>query len=125
MTMSRTLVVPEHVRNTGPGKRAMKLAKRLDAEAARLAQLQREAAALKEEAERLVAERERKISETTLEFRQEYEARMLKLNDSTVALSGLYKDVVKAQKTMNPEGAECVRWAWQRFTANMPVLALS
>jgi hypothetical protein len=123
--MSRTRVIPEHVHNSVPGKRALKLAKRLDEEAAKLNALRIESDLLKADAERQKIAREQKISQLVLEFRQEYEARMLKLNDSTVALSGVYMDVLKAKKMVDQYGAECLRWAWQRFTANMPVLALS
>ena len=123
--MSRTRVIPEHVHNTQPGKRALKLAKRLDAEAAKLNALRIESDLLKQETERQKVAREQKISQAVLEFRLEYEKRMLKLNDSCVALSGVYMDVLKAKKTVGQYGAECLHVAWQRFTADMPVLALS
>ena len=123
--MSRTRVIPEHVHNTQPGKRALKLAKRLDAEAAKLNALRIESDLLKAEAERQKVAREQQISQAVLEFRQEYEKRMLKLNDTCVALSGVYMDVLKAKKMVGQYGAECLHVAWQRFTADMPVLALS
>ena len=123
--MSRTKVIPEHVHNSVPGKRALKLARRLDAEAARLNALRIESDRLKAETERQRVSREQQISQLVLEFRQEYEKRMLKLNDSCVALSGVYMDVLKAKKMVGQYGAECLRVAWQRFTADMPVLALS
>jgi hypothetical protein len=123
--MSRTRVIPEHVHNTQPGKRALKLAKRLDAEAAKLAKLQQETASLKAETERQKVAREQQISQAVLEFRLEYEKRMLKLNDSCVALSGVYMDVLKAKKMVGQYGAECLHVAWQRFTADKTVLALA
>ena len=123
--MSRTRVIPEHVHNSQPGKRALKLAKRLDEEAAKLAKLQQEAADLKAEAEHQKIAREQQISQAVLEFRQEYEKRMLKLNDSCVALSGVYMDVLKAKKMVGQYGAECLHWAWQRFIADKTVLALA
>jgi len=123
--MSRTRVIPEHVHNSQPGKRALKLAKRLDEEAAKLNALRIESDLLKADAERQKIAREQKISQAVLEFRQEYEKRMLKLNDSTVALSGVYMDVLKAKKMVGQYGAECLHWAWQRFIADKTVLALA
>lgn len=123
--MSRTRVIPEHVHNSQPGKRALKLAKRLDAEAAKLAGRQRAEAELKEESERQKVTREQQISQAVLDFQQEYEKRMLKLNDSCVALSGVYRDVLKAKKMVGQYGAECLHVAWQRFTADKTVLALA
>jgi uncharacterized membrane protein YccC len=111
-------VIPDHVKNQAPGKRASRWARRQELESRHREQEARRRA--EEEARTpQPSSREACLAAVLEHVQTEYQERLARLGDPVVAKSSVYLELQTVRKQVSSEHVAIVDEAWRKFNAQL------